>query len=290
MKPPGPVNLKLLLLAIGSSLWATVPALGDDAPVAANGFRPMEHVQKALPNAGVARIEYRTMWPEKGSPPEALAAVRREMWGAWAVEDVDGWAPPADAPVDVVVATRVLADRFHARFRAFHESFPDSAQVWSDFRKVDMVSRVGKLLSITIKREWYTGGAHPAHSVRHLVFDLFTGQRLGIADFVPEDRRAELARRIREAILAKRGLPATATDEEAGLFAGAKIEPPNFFIDLRGVGFTFNEYEIAPYVAGAVEVILPFHAIADLLLPAAAARMPTPEEIRSTVPAPAVNH
>jgi hypothetical protein len=97
----------------------------------------------------------------------------------------------------------------------------------------------------------------------------------------------ELARRVREAILAKRGLPPTATNEEAGLFAAAKIEPVNFFVDLRGVGFTFNEYEIAPYAAGTIEVILPFDAVADLLLPAAAARLPTPEEIRAATPAAA---
>ena len=152
---------------------------------------------------------------------------------------------------------------------------------------LDMVARVGKLLSVTVRREWFTGGAHPARSVRHLVFDLFTGQRLGLADFVPEDKRPELARRVRAAILAKRGLPPTAANEEAGLFADAKIEPANFFVDLRGVGFTFHEYEIAPYVAGAIEVTLPFDAVADLLLPAASARMPTPEEIRSATPASA---
>ena len=284
------MNLKLLLLAIGSSLRATVPALSDDAAVAANAFRPSELVTRALPNAGVARIEYRNMWPEKGGSPEALAAVRREMWALWAAEDVEGWRAPADAPADTAAAARGIADRFHAEYRAFRDKFPDSAAVWSDFRKVDMVARVGKLLSVTVRREWHTGGAHPAHSVRHLVFDLFSGQRLGLADFVPEDKRPELARRVRGAILAKRGLPATATDEQAGLLAGAKIEPSNFFVDLRGVGFTFNEYEIAPYAAGTIEVMLPFDAVADLLRPGAAARMPTPEEIRSSTPAAGPNH
>ncbi|OQW95082.1 MAG: hypothetical protein BWK77_08120 [Verrucomicrobia bacterium A1] len=254
---------------------------------AANGFRPMEHVQRALPNAGVAKIEYRMMWPQRGEPPEALASVRREMWAAWAEEDREGWVPPADAPGDVAAATRQLADRFHARFRAFKGEFPDSAAAWSDFRKVDMVSRVGKLLSVTIKREWNTGGAHPARSIRHLVFDLFTGRRLDVADFVPAEKRPELTRRVRAAILAKRSLPPTATNAEAGLFDEAKVEPSNFFVDLRGIGFTFNECEIAPYAAGVIEVILPFPAVADLLRPEAAARMPTPEEIESATPASA---
>lgn len=280
-------NLKLLLPVL---LAASLRAAAEDELGAANAFRPSELVMKAMPNAGVARIEYRNMWPEKGCPPEALATVRREMWALWAVEAVEGWTPPAEAPADVAAAARGIADRFQTGYRAFRDEFPESAAVWSDFRKVDMVSRVGKLLSITIKREWYTGGAHPAHSIRHLVFDLFTGRRLGVTDLVAEEKRPELARRIREAILAKRGLPATATDGEAGLFAGAKIESSNVFVDLRGVGFTFNEYEIAPYAAGAIEVVLPFDAIADLLLPSAAARMPTPEEIRAATPAARPNH
>ncbi|MBM4154961.1 MAG: DUF3298 domain-containing protein [Lentisphaerae bacterium] len=277
-------NLRLLLPVL---LAASLRASADDETGAANAFRPSELVTKAMPNAGVARIEYRNMWPEKGCPPEALATVRREMWALWAVEDVKGWTPLAEAPADVAAAAKGIADRFQARYRAFRDEFPDSAAVWSDFRKVHMIARVGKLLSITIRREWYTGGAHPAHSIRHLIFDLSTGRRLGVTDLVAEEKRPELARRIREAILAKRGLPATATDGEAGLFAGAKIEPSNAFVDLRGVGFTFNEYEIAPYAVGAIEVVLPFDAIADLLLPAAAARMPTPEEIRAATPAAA---
>lgn len=282
-------NLRLLLPVLGGWLCAVVPAPAGDEAVAANAFRPSELVTRAMPNAGVARIEYRMMWPETGHSPEALASVRREMWALWAVEDHEGWTPPAEAPVDVAAAAKGIADRFHAGYRAFRDEFPESAAVWSDFRKVDMVARVGKLLSVTIKREWFTGGAHPAHSVRHLVFDLSTGRRLGISDFVPDDRRAGLARRVREAILARRGLPLTATNEEAGLLADARIDPCNFFLDLRGLGFTFNEYEIAPYATGAIEVILPFNAVADLLLPSAAARMPTPEDIRAATPAAHAN-
>jgi hypothetical protein len=279
----GTWNLKLLLPTL---LAASLRASAGDEATAANAFRPSELVTRALPNAGVARIEYRNMWPEKGSPPEALASVRRGMWALWAAEAIDGWTPPAEAPADVAAAAKGIADRFHAEYRAFRDKFPDSAAAWSDVRKVDMVARAGKLLSITVKREWYTGGAHPAHSVRHLVFDLFTGQRLGVDDFVPDGRMPELARRVREAILAKRGLPPTATNEEAGLFAAAKIEPVNFFVDLRGVGFTFNEYEIAPYAAGTIEVILPFDAVADLLLPAAAARGDPLRHTRIRRPAP----
>ncbi len=280
-------NLKLLLPVLGCWLCVVAAALADDETGVANAFRPSELVTRAMPNAGVARIEYRMMWPEKGSPPEALATVRREMWALWAVEDIEGWAPPAEAPADVAAAAKGIADRFHAEYRAFRDEFPDSAAVWSDFRKVDRVARVGKLLSITIRREWYTGGAHPAHSVRHLVFDHVTGRRLGVDDFVPDDKMPELVQRVRAAVLAKLGAAPSATDAEAGLLAGAKIEPANVFVDLRGVGFTFNEYEIAPYAVGAIEVILPFDAIADLLLPSAAARMPTPEEIRSATPAAA---
>lgn len=282
-------KLRPRLPAIGYLLSAICPWLSGSAAAAeplgaANAFRPMEHVQHALPNAGVAKIEYRMMWPGKGEPPDALAAVRRDLWAAWAAEDAEGWTPPAAAPADVVAATRELADRFHARFRSFRDKFPDSASVWSDFRKVDMVARVGKLLSVTVKREWHTGGAHPAHSIRHLVFDAATGRRLGVEDFFPDDRRPGLARLVREALLSKRGLPPTATLADAGFFEDAKPEPSNFFVDLRGVGFTFNEYEIAPYASGAIEIVLPFTAVAGLLHPAAAAMLPTPEEIESATP------
>jgi len=244
----------------------------------------MEHVQRALPNAGVARIEYRMMWPERGTPPEALAEVRREMWAAWAAEDIAGWKPPAEAPADIAVATRELADRFHARFRVFREKLPDDAAVWSDVRKVDMVARVGKLLSITVRREWRTGGARPSRAVRHLIFDAATGRRLGVEDFFPGDRLPDLARLVREALLAKQSLPPTASMAEAGFFADTRPGAANFFVDLRGVGFAFNESEIAPQAAGPIEVVLPFDALRGLFRPEAATLMPTPAEIDAATP------
>ena len=54
--------------------------------------------------------------------------------------------------------------------------------------------------------------------------------------------------------------------ENIGFFSIEEIFPNgNFFVDDKGITYTFNEYEIAAYVVGATHVLLPFEELQYLL-------------------------
>jgi hypothetical protein len=41
----------------------------------------------------------------------------------------------------------------------------------------------------------------------------------------------------------------------------------NFYISEKGIGFFYNEYDIAPYVMGPTEVLVPYEAIKPYIRP-----------------------
>jgi len=238
----------------------------DESVGAANAFRPHELIRKGREDGQSPQIEYRLLWPEQGTPPEALARVRAELWNAWAGEpDEPAAVPPVPEPAAVPRVMAAMADRLAARFREFRRTHPDVPGVWSDVRRVEMVSRQEPWLSITVAREWFFGGAHPTRRIEHLLFDLQTGRRLAPDDLFGREGREEFTRRVRCALQTARAGAPDASAAGVAIFPDAAIVPTNWFVDHRGFGVTFNEGEIAPRVAGPITVHLARDEIADLL-------------------------
>ena len=100
----------------------------------------------------------------------------------------------------------------------------------------------------------YTGGAHGGTTVKVGTVDVKTRKKLTVADVIPADKHAEARARVREALIAKIG-------GESNLMPSAKTAlatlSENFYVGKDGLHFVFNEYEVACYAQGVVEVIIP---------------------------------
>lgn len=233
----------------------------EEYPGAANSFRPHELVRAGREDGQSPRIEYRLLWPEVGKPDGALSTVRAAIWNAWAADPSNLVAtPPPLEPANVLTAMTEVADRITTRFREFRRMHPNAPGIWSDVRRVDMVSRVEPWLSITITHEWCWGTAHPVRRIQHFVFDLVSGRPLAPEDLFGLIGREEFARRVQQALIAER-----LDSAEHDLLSRAVIVPTNFFVDHRGIGVTFNEGEIAPHGVGSITVRLSHAEIEDLL-------------------------
>ena len=103
-------------------------------------------------------------------------------------------------------------------------------------------------LSFRAEEYEYTGGAHGFTSVTVGTFDRKTGRRLKVADVIPDAKRKDALARLRALVVEKLG-------GEDQLQSEVTLTE-NFFIAADGVHFVFNEYEIACYAAGMVEVTL----------------------------------
>ena len=55
---------------------------------------------------------------------------------------------------------------------------------------------------------------------------------------------------------------------EKGFFNIEDIVPNNnFYLNEEGIHYAFNQYEIAPYVMGEINVTVPYSDLEDILLP-----------------------
>ena len=119
--------------------------------------------------------------------------------------------------------------------------------------KREMVYLDDKYLSYRIEEYWYCGGAHGSTKVSVGTLDRETGRQLTLADVFGKDGLATLESELRNAVVAKIG-------EEN---IQSPVKPmENFYLAADGWHFVYNEYEIACYAIGAVEVVVPRQPIA----------------------------
>jgi len=117
------------------------------------------------------------------------------------------------------------------------------------------------LLSISMQLYEYRGGVHGYYSIQLLNIDTKKGTKLSINDIIIEDGKEEL----RQLILKK--------IEEDGrrddLFSIEDVTvTENFYLDISGIGFVYNPYDIGPYSVGIFDIYINFNEIKHLLKPA----------------------
>ncbi len=119
------------------------------------------------------------------------------------------------------------------------------------------------LLCITLSSYYYQGGAHGGEARSSYIFDLATGDRLGLADlmkdgsdyrsFINAAIRQEIDKRVKENILYE-----IADFEDIG-------QTPDFYLSDSALVFYFQEYAYFPYAAGIQEFPVAYTDLAGYL-------------------------
>ena len=113
--------------------------------------------------------------------------------------------------------------------------------------KREMVYLDDRYLSYRIEEHWHHGGAHGSTKVSVGTLDRETGRHLTLDSVFGKDGLAALELELRKAVIAKIG--------EENIQSPVKpIE--NFYRAADGWHFVYNEYEIACYALGAIEVVV----------------------------------
>ena len=123
-----------------------------------------------------------------------------------------------------------------------------SATTWERNASYKVVFADKRYLSFRAEEFSYNGGAHGGTKITVGTFDRQTGKRLRVADIVPENSRTEVLEAVRRGVIEKIG--------GADKLQGEVMLVENFFVAQDGIHFVFNEYEVACYAAGAIEVVV----------------------------------
>lgn len=106
----------------------------------------------------------------------------------------------------------------------------------------------------------YLGGAHGSYVVMFYNFDKASGKLLGIRDIVPPGREQEvLAAMERQLCEDWQARDLAELQEKTGItMLGDLYLTNNFLLKGDSIEFLFNQYEIAPYSSGLIDVTIPY--------------------------------
>lgn len=140
------------------------------------------------------------------------------------------------------------------------KDLPHASLSWSDYITGTVTGKHGNILSYTVTKYAYTGGAHGMTSETALNFDMKTGTLLTEGDFFREGSREKLAE-----LLSRHLTGSLESPEDSSMLFVKSIEPNgNFQVTEEGVTYIYNQYEIAPYAMGIIRVTLPWDELEGL--------------------------
>lgn len=110
----------------------------------------------------------------------------------------------------------------------------------------------------------YTGGAHPNYFASLMNFDVKTGKKLSLEDFIKD--KATLTKIAESAFRKEKEMGTTENLNEAGYFWDETFGlPENIGLGEEGLKLYYNPYEIAPYALGVTEFVIPYEQLTDVL-------------------------
>ncbi|MDR2633212.1 MAG: RsiV family protein [Treponema sp.] len=148
----------------------------------------------------------------------------------------------------------------------FEEGFPKILN-WEYTETLEAQFPRSGLMVLSRNREYYLGGAHGMRDKRYFVIvqDAGRPQRLVLEDLIQADAWSALEALIAQALRTQADLTEDEPLSQGGFFEDEVAVPDNFFLTPEGLGFHWDPYEIAPYVMGSMEVLLPYEQLADIL-------------------------
>lgn len=127
------------------------------------------------------------------------------------------------------------------------------------------LSGMTRCLIVCRSREYYLGGAHGMREKQYFLFDTVKNRKISLDDLIRKNARMTLrqilAGKLRE--LAEIGKDAPLS--QGGFLTDLPEIPENFFLTSGGFGVHWDPYEIAPYVMGPIEVIIPYDELMSVL-------------------------
>lgn len=123
-----------------------------------------------------------------------------------------------------------------------------------------------KLLCNAVEYSDYTGGAHGSYFITYTNIDLKNLVTISEEDIFVPDYQKPLAEIIVNRLMIQNNVNRAEELLSVGFFDIDDIFPNNnFWISDEAIHYAFNQYEIAPYVMGVINVDIPLEDITQLL-------------------------
>jgi len=139
---------------------------------------------------------------------------------------------------------------------------------WKDNTNLLIRCNLSGLLSYTVESNQYSGGAHGGATFRNSIIDLKTGDKLGEEDLFTEASLPLINDIILQKLELQNKVETPEELEQIGYFDVSQIgQYKNIYLTSDGLVYTYNQYEIAAYAVGTIEVKLTFKDLEGFIFP-----------------------
>jgi hypothetical protein len=157
-------------------------------------------------------------------------------------------------------------EKFIAEYKAFKEEFPETQQHWFFHEKISVKRLTERVLCMAVEQESYLGGAHGNALTEYLNYNLEDGSQLQLTDILKEDYQKTLHKLLAKAF--ERELQKKFPNDsarQANLFEESPTPSENFALTDEGLLFHYNPYELGPYSAGSMELLISYQEASPIL-------------------------
>ncbi len=224
----------------------------------------------ADPLSPKASIETSLLWPKNTNENNLIRSLI----------DLYGIRIPESTPADSIIP--VEQKRFFEQYIRMNSDLAEqSASLnWERSQQVQVLLNDNGMLCLEMASYAFTGGAHGMANLRYLVYDLKQDKPVTISDLFDSTSLEQLSLLLTAKVRERYAIPAYQALTEAGLFTDTIIAHDNFYLNPMGIGFYYNNYDIAPYAMGHSNIFLTFEELKELIAPSSSAYLFF-EEIKS---------
>ena len=124
------------------------------------------------------------------------------------------------------------------------------------------------ILSYAVEYGDYEGGAHGSYSIIYTNIDLNELVTISEEDLFVPDYYRRLTDKIVKSLMKQYDVDNPDSLLSNGFFTIEDIVPNNnFWLSDDGINYSYNQYEIAPFSMGVIDVLVPYSELGDIILP-----------------------
>ena len=216
------------------------------------------------------KIEF--TYPEKFNNKEDLSRLQQIFTGTFFNDETYDSLSPKDALDKYIdnysIEYRELTNDYNdAKARLGGEETPSWYWYYLNISN-EILFKDANILSYSVEHSDYTGGAHGSLRVLYYTIDLKEITTISQEDIFIPNYQKFLTSKIVEKLMEKYHFDSPEKLIEEGFFDINEISPNNnFWMNNQGVHYIFNQYEIAPYSMGPIDVSIPFEELTSIIIP-----------------------
>jgi len=158
-----------------------------------------------------------------------------------------------------------IGKEFVKSYDDFVKEVPGEGMPWYYKANTTVNILTDTLISIVVREEYFTGGAHGGMGTYFINVNPKTGKDFTLDNFFKSRYKSELVKKGEQIFRKEKEIADAASLKDFGYeFPEDKFElSKNYGFTSEGIVFFYNSYDIAPYVAGSSEIIITYEEVKD---------------------------